>query len=124
MTEQMGLTQFSWERERMLEALDAYRRGLCEPPIIPKWTAAPGAGEAPANIPGEYEKSGGSDGLPDATAMTFVISTTRSTATETLSPPAVGNWIPTKITRSSCGPTTTPGRSSARRRMFGPSRIR
>ena len=75
MTEQMGPTQFSWERERMLEALDAYRRGLCEPPIIRKWTAAPGAGEAPANIPGEYEKSGGSDGLPDATAMTFVIST-------------------------------------------------
>ena len=75
MTEQMGARQLSWERERMLEALDAYRRGLCEPPIIRKWSAGPGAGEACASVTGEYEDSGGSDGLTDATAMTFVIST-------------------------------------------------
>ena len=75
MTEQMGTRQLSWERERMLEALDAYRRGLCEPPIIRKWSAGPGAGEACASVTGEYEDSGGSEGLTDATAMTFVIST-------------------------------------------------
>ena len=75
MTEQMGPRQLSWERERMLEALDAYRRGLCEPPVIRKWSAAPAAGETRANVTGEYEDSGGSDGLTDATAMTFVIST-------------------------------------------------
>ena len=75
MTEQMGPRQLSWERERMLEALDAYRRGLCEPPVIRKWSAALAAGETRASVSGEYEDSGGSDGLTDATAMTFVIST-------------------------------------------------
>ena len=75
MTEQTGPRQFSWERERMLEALDAYRRGLCEPPIIRKWSAGPGAGEVTASIAGGHKDLRGCDGLTEATAMTFVIST-------------------------------------------------
>ncbi len=30
----------SWGRERLLEALDAFRRGVSEPPLLRKWTGA------------------------------------------------------------------------------------
>ena len=29
----------SWERERLLEALDAYRRGIADAPVLRKWAA-------------------------------------------------------------------------------------
>ena len=48
-----------WERERLLEALDAYQRGLSDAPRFHKWT------ESQAGI------SENEDGL----AMPFVIST-------------------------------------------------
>ena len=32
----------SWERERLLEALDAHQRGLTEPPLIRKWNQVEG----------------------------------------------------------------------------------
>ena len=41
MEQQSGV---SWGRERLLEALDAFRRGVGEPPLLRKWTSAgPGA---------------------------------------------------------------------------------
>lgn len=48
-----------WERERLLEALDAYQRGLSDAPLLHKWTERQAGG------------SEGEDGLP----MPFVIST-------------------------------------------------
>ena len=32
-----GMRESSWERERLLEALDAYRRGLSDAPLLRKW---------------------------------------------------------------------------------------
>lgn len=73
-----------WERERLLEALDAYRRGLCEPPLIRKWSAAPGVQE-PAGISVETSRDGvkssstnlneNPEGNPESPAMAFVNST-------------------------------------------------
>ena len=37
MEQQAGV---SWSRERLLEALDAFRRGVGEPPLLRKWTGA------------------------------------------------------------------------------------
>ncbi|MCH8831174.1 MAG: HK97 family phage prohead protease [Chloroflexi bacterium] len=48
-----------WERERLLEALDAYQRGLSDAPLLHKWTESQAGG------------SENEDGLP----MAFVIST-------------------------------------------------
>ena len=48
-----------WERERLLEALDAYQRGLSDAPLLHKWTE------------GEASGSEGEGNLP----MPFVIST-------------------------------------------------
>ena len=49
----------SWERERLLEALDAHQRGLTEPPLIRKWNQVEG-----------LDKDAGQD-----KPMSFVIST-------------------------------------------------
>ena len=77
MTDQSSATQFSWERERLLEALDAYRRGLCEPPLIRKWSATPGEGESFTNARSGNGRAGSDspDSFPDAHTMTFVVST-------------------------------------------------
>ena len=48
-----------WQRERLLEALDAYSRGLSDAPLLRKWSGAPGDAPSPEQ------------GQP----MTFVIST-------------------------------------------------
>ena len=42
----------SWERERLLEALDAYRRGLSDAPLLRKWNGG-GLGMARQSVPGE-----------------------------------------------------------------------
>ena len=66
----------TWERERLLEALDAYNRGLSEAPHVRKWCSA-GPPSALRQAPPESTpdrlseiKSGGT-GSP----MTFVVST-------------------------------------------------
>ena len=43
MEQQAGV---SWGRERLLEALDAFRRGVGEPPLLRKWTGE-GSGDSP-----------------------------------------------------------------------------
>ena len=53
------VTGTSWERERLLEALDAHARGLTEPPLIRKWNQVEG-----------LSKDAGQD-----QPMSFVIST-------------------------------------------------
>ena len=35
-----------WERERLLESLDSYRRGLSDAPYLRKWTSVAAAGES------------------------------------------------------------------------------
>lgn len=79
-----GTLESSWERERLLEALDAYRRGLSDAPLLRKWnggglelalqqvqgeqiggSAAGRMGMARQSVPGE--RAGGRvriDGLP------------------------------------------------------------
>ena len=37
-----GSNDISWERERLLEALEAHQRGLTEPPLIRKWNQVEG----------------------------------------------------------------------------------
>lgn len=47
-----GPPSASWERERLLEALDAYQRGLADPPLLHKWTEAElGRGESQEHQP-------------------------------------------------------------------------
>ena len=61
----------TWQRERLLEALDAYNRGLVDAPLLRKRTESqtPGAGLAQASNPAF-------DPAPDTTErMTFAIST-------------------------------------------------
>ena len=73
-----GTMESSWERERLLEALDAYRRGLSDAPLLRKWNGG-GLGMARQQVPGEGmvlqqvqdERTGGAaggrvgiDGLP------------------------------------------------------------
>ena len=55
----------SWERERLLEALDAHTRGLTEPPLIRKWNQAEGLSND------AYRAKDASQDQP----MSFVIST-------------------------------------------------
>lgn len=38
----LGSKDTSWERERLLEALDAHQRGLTEAPLIRKWSQVEG----------------------------------------------------------------------------------
>ena len=85
-----GMMESSWERERLLEALDAYRRGLSDAPLLRKWNGG-GLELALQQVPGEGmalqqvqdERTGGAAGGPPETigretggagAMTFVIS--------------------------------------------------
>lgn len=56
-----------WQRERPLEALDAYSRGMSDAPLLRKWSGAPG--EASGSKRDEDQSQG--HGEP----MTFVIST-------------------------------------------------
>ena len=63
-----GTMESSWERERLLEALDAYRRGLSDAPLLRKWNGG-GLGMARQQVPGEGmgRAAGGRvgiDGLP------------------------------------------------------------
>lgn len=48
-----GTMESSWERERLLEALDAYRRGLSDAPLLRKWNGG-GLGMALQPVPGEW----------------------------------------------------------------------
>ena len=85
-----GRMESSWERERLLEALDAYRRGLSDAPLLRKWNGG-GLGMARQQVPGEGmalqqvqdERATRAAGGPPETisremggagAMTFVIS--------------------------------------------------
>jgi len=54
------LEESSWGRERLLESLEAYRKGLSEPPLLRKWSG------------GEARAAGDAD---RGEQMTFVIST-------------------------------------------------
>ena len=47
-----GTMESSWERERLLEALDAYRRGLSDAPLLRKWNGG-GLELARQPVPGE-----------------------------------------------------------------------
>ena len=47
-----GMRESSWERERLLEALDAYRRGLSDAPLLRKWNGG-GLELARQQVPGE-----------------------------------------------------------------------
>ncbi len=41
-----------WERERLLEALDAYQRGLSDAPLLHKWTESQaGMSEGESDLP-------------------------------------------------------------------------
>ena len=52
-----------WQRERLLEALDAHRRGIGDAPVLRKWSAYPG------------DAVGSDDGQKPDEPMAFVIST-------------------------------------------------
>ena len=52
-----------WQRERLLEALDAHRRGIGDAPVLRKWSAYPGDAVGP------------DDGQKPDEPMAFVIST-------------------------------------------------
>jgi len=52
-----GTLESSWERERLLEALDAYRRGLSDAPLLRKWNGG-GAGMALQQVQGERTSGG------------------------------------------------------------------
>ena len=94
-----GTMESSWERERLLEALDAYRRGLSDAPLLRKWNGggleldldSGRRGMARQSVPGEGmvlqqvqdERATRAAGGPPETisretggagAMTFVIS--------------------------------------------------
>lgn len=75
-----GTGESSWERERLLEALEAYRRGWSEPPLLRKWC---GSGLTVGGRASDLSGGGiGMDGMGvvgkdaggAAGAMTFVIS--------------------------------------------------
>ena len=53
----------TWERERLMESLDSYRRGVSDAPYLRKWTGAPEAAQR------------GSGAEQDAREMSFVVST-------------------------------------------------
>ena len=38
----------AWERERLLESLEAYRRGLSDAPLLRKWSGGSGRRGGPA----------------------------------------------------------------------------
>ncbi len=61
------------ERERLLEALDSYRRGLNAAPLLRKWSGAPARNlnGGPAAAAGG---AAGREGAGDSSAMTFVVS--------------------------------------------------
>lgn len=85
-----GTGESSWERERLLEALEAYRRGWSEPPLLRKWCGgglalagrAAGLAGGGMGVDGmELGTGGGGVGVVGkeaaggaAGAMTFVIS--------------------------------------------------
>ena len=60
-----GSWEGTWERERLLEALDAHQRGLTEPPLIRKWSQVEGASK----------EAGGTKDAELGRPMSFVIST-------------------------------------------------
>ena len=61
----IGSKDISWERERLLEALDSHQRGLTEPPLIRKWNQIEGL----SNDTGQASDAGLDE------PMSFVIST-------------------------------------------------
>ena len=88
MADAAGGTGKTWERELMLESLESYRRGLCEAPIIHKWSSSigeqSGTGEGRGGAEA-YRAENGTAGLGPKTndrgasvegePMTFVLST-------------------------------------------------
>ena len=63
-----------WERERLMEALDSYSRGLADAPYLRKWTDGPPS--ALSNQSGRRPSlSSTSAGIADKGDMTFVVST-------------------------------------------------
>lgn len=52
-----GTMESSWERERLLEALDAYRRGLSDAPLLRKWNGG-GLELALQRVQGDREAGG------------------------------------------------------------------
>ena len=68
-----GSRELGLERERLLESLESYRRGLSDAPLLRKWSGGAVALAGSANGAGEgsggYEKADG-----DEPPMTFVIS--------------------------------------------------
>lgn len=68
----------SWYRERLLEALEAYRRGVGEAPLLRKWTET---GNQAATLrpvsPSSASKASqvSPEASPEASPMSFVLST-------------------------------------------------
>ena len=71
-----------WERERLLESLESYRRGLADAPLLRKWSGASFCRGRPVCLPGGAKGEGeDAEGLPRfqkedhaGAPMTFVIS--------------------------------------------------
>ena len=67
-----------WERERLIEALDSYNRGLADAPYLRKWTDGPPP--APSTQSGQSGQRPGPSsaagaGIAEKGHMTFVVST-------------------------------------------------
>ncbi len=61
------------ERERLLESLESYRRGLADAPVLRKWSAGPPA-EPERAAAGRKESDPGDEDVGTESPMTFVIS--------------------------------------------------
>ena len=64
----------AWERERLLEALDSYKRGLSEAPYLRKWSNESPLPIHPVNGRGQAVSTGARGSEKDV-GMNFVVST-------------------------------------------------
>ena len=118
-----GMMESSWERERLLEALDAYRRGLSDAPLLRKWNGG-GLELALQQVPGERmalqqvqdERTGGAaggrvgfDGLPVDAAAGRVGMARQSVPGEGM---ALQQVQDERATRAAGGPPETVGKAA------------
>ena len=93
-------TKDSWERERLLEALEAFQQGTGEAPLLRKWSeSTPDAGNPKTD--GQRQP------------MAFVLSTDDVDRHGDVISAMDGDLIHTAATRSFFGPTIMPARLSA-----------
>ena len=101
-----------WQRERLLESLESYRRGLADAPLLRKWSAGSfdklrmsGGNEAAVEDGNEFLRS--EKDAAKESPMTFVISSEEVDRHGDVVLAQGGACKPTCATPSSCGPTTT-----------------